>query len=70
MGISAAFLNELNAQRASAIRDLGQARLAGDDGATADAIARIEDLDELLCRNGSNDVVIDLDAAASLTRTG
>jgi len=65
MGISAAFLNELNAQRASAIRDLGLARLAEDDGAVADAVARIQDLDELLCRNANSDIVLDLDASLS-----
>ena len=68
MGISAAFLNELNAQRATAIRDLGLARVAGDDGAAADAVARIQDLDELLCRSANGDIVLDLDA--SLSRTG
>ena len=68
MGISAAFLNELNAQRANAIRDLGLARVAGDEGAAADAVARIQDLDELLCRSANGDIVLDLDA--SLSRTG
>ena len=68
MGISAAFLNELNAQRASAVHDLGLAQAAGDEAAVADAVARLEDLDELLCRSANGDIVLDLDA--SLSRTG
>ncbi len=68
MGISAAFLNELNTQRASAVHELHVARVSGDEGAVSDALARLADLDELLSRNSSADVVLDVDE--SLTRTG
>jgi len=61
MGISAAFLNELDEQRASAVRDLALAQVAGDEVAAADAQARLEDLDELLSRNTTGDIVLDLD---------
>jgi hypothetical protein len=61
MGISAAFLNELDQQRASAVRDLALAQVAGDEVAAADAQARLEDLDELLSRNTTGDIVLDLD---------
>ena len=65
MGISAAFLNELDEQRASAVHDLALAMSAGDEVAVADAQARLDDLDELLARN-TPDLRIDLDEA--LTR--
>ena len=60
MGISAAFLNELDEQRATAVHDLAQAQAADDEVAVADAQARLDDLDELLARN-TPDLRIDLD---------
>jgi hypothetical protein len=59
MGISGAFLTELAAQRAMAVRELRAARWAADDGAAAVALARLRDLDELLARSGSSDVRLD-----------
>lgn len=56
MGTSTAFLIELETQRATALRELHTARADGDDGAAAVALARLEDLDELLSRNGGVDV--------------
>ncbi len=67
MGISAAFLNELAAQRAAAQHDLQLARADGDDGAVAVSLARIADLDELLSRNGGADLRLDHEAAEGLT---
>ncbi len=69
MGISAAFLNELSTQRQAAEHDLRLAQADGDDGAAADALARIADLDELLSRNGGADVRLDLAAAERLAAT-
>jgi len=66
MGISAAFLNELDEQRATAVHDLTRAQAAGDEIAAADAQARLEDLDELLSRNSTVDISMDLDSG--LTR--
>lgn len=66
MGISAAFLTELSTQREAAEHELRAAQAAGDDGAAADALARLADLDELLSRNGGGDVHVDL-AAQDLT---
>ncbi|WP_426564491.1 hypothetical protein ACPPVT_00655 [Angustibacter sp. McL0619] len=66
MGISAAFLNELDEQRATAVHDLSLAQAIGDDIAASDAQARLDDLDELFSRNSSADITIDLDE--SLTR--
>jgi hypothetical protein len=60
MGISAAFLNELDEQRASAVHDLALAQAAGDETAAADAQARLDDLDELLSRNAP-DLTLDVD---------
>ncbi|GAB3591775.1 hypothetical protein GCM10027446_10820 [Angustibacter peucedani] len=68
MGISAAFLNELGEQREAAVRELHAAQAVGDDIAAADAQARVEDLDELLSRNGGGDVRIDLDVVDPLVR--
>lgn len=56
MGTSTAFLDELAAQRATAARELRAAQAEGDDGAAAVALARLQDLDELLLRNGGVDV--------------
>jgi hypothetical protein len=64
MGISAAFLNELDEQRATAVHDLAQAQAADDEVAVADAQARLDDLDELLSRN-SPDIVLDADERLS-----
>jgi hypothetical protein len=66
MGISAAFLNELNAQRTAALHELQQARSAGNDGDAALALARLRDLEELLARSGSTDVRLD----GSLSQAG
>jgi hypothetical protein len=64
MGISGAFLTELAAQRATAVRELRAARWAADDGAAAVALARLRDLDELLARSGSSDVRLDAEVFA------
>lgn len=61
MGISAAFLNELSAQRAAALHELQEARAAGNDADAALAVARLRDLDELLARSASSDVQLDGD---------
>jgi hypothetical protein len=61
MGISGAFLNELNAQRTAALHELQEARSAGNDADAALALARLRDLDELLTRSGSGDVQLDSD---------
>jgi hypothetical protein len=61
MGISAAFLNELSAQRAAALHELQEARAAGNDADAALAVARLRDRDELLARTASSDVQLDGD---------
>ena len=64
MGTSVAFLTELATQRSTALHDLHEAQAVGDEAAAAVALARIQDLDELLSRNGGLDVRLDVDAAA------
>lgn len=64
MGTSVAFLTELMTQRSTALQDLHEAQTVGDEAAAAVALARIQDLDELLSRNGGHDLRLDVDVVA------
>jgi hypothetical protein len=59
MGISQAFLTELEEQRRSSAHDLSEAQRSCDEAAEAAAQARLCDLEELLQRSGSIDIRLD-----------
>ena len=50
MGMSGAFLAELDAQRSAALLELQAAHAAADESLAIAALARLRDLDELLNR--------------------